>query len=68
MNIAEILKKAGLEIGEDVAVATVKGVIKALPDILLATENKMDDMLIPLLALIEKPILDLLDKIDGAKE
>jgi hypothetical protein len=64
-NITDILKDQGLDIAEDVAIATVKGVIKALPGILALTPNKFDDLLIPILGLVEAPLISLLDKIDG---
>ena len=63
--IAEILKKHGLDIAEDVAVLAVKSVFNALPEILLATENKFDDLLIPVLGVVKEPIMKLIDKIDG---
>jgi len=65
MTISEILKEQGLDIAEDAAVATVKGVFKALPAILAVTENKYDDMLIPVLGLLEPQVIGILDKIDG---
>lgn len=64
-TVAEILKRNGLVIAEDAAVSAVRSMFKSLPEILLATENKYDDMLIPVLAIAEKPFLALLDKIDG---
>jgi hypothetical protein len=65
MTIAEVLKKNGLELGEQLAGDVVKGVFKSLPEILLLTENKFDDLLIPLLGIIEPQIMTLVDKIDG---
>lgn len=63
--LTDELKKQGLNIAEDTAVSACKAVIKSLPAFLLATENKYDDMLIPLLGVIEPNVLALLDKIDG---
>jgi len=59
------LKKAGLDIAEDAAVSAARAVIKMLPKVVAATENKIDDMLIPVLGILEPKLLELLDKIDG---
>lgn len=63
--IVDILKEQGLDIAEDVVALTIKAVLKGLPKILEQTENKYDDLLIPLLKVIEGPLLELVDKIDG---
>lgn len=63
--LVEEFKAEGLEIAEDVAVRLVKVAFKALPKIVVATDNKVDDYILPLLALVEKPIMNALDKIDG---
>lgn len=64
-TLAEVLKKHGVEIAEEQAVAFVKGVFKALPEIAAATPNKVDDLVVPLLSVLEPKILEALDKIDG---
>lgn len=64
-KLVEILKSEGVEILEDQAVSLVKGVFKALPKIAAATENKVDDLVVPLLMVVEPKILEVLDKIDG---
>ena len=64
-TFAEILKKHGLDIAEDAIGTTIKGIFEALPEILLRTENKYDDMLIPLLGVARPQIMKLVDKIDG---
>lgn len=58
-------KAEGLEIAEDVAIRLTKVAFKAIPKIVLATDNKADDLLIPLFAVIEPPVMKALDKIDG---
>jgi hydroxymethylpyrimidine/phosphomethylpyrimidine kinase len=63
--IVEEFKAEGLEIAEDVAVRIVKVAFKAIPKIVDATENQVDDYLKPLLSLVEKPVMAALDKIDG---
>jgi hypothetical protein len=64
-KLAEILKQNGLDLAEDTAKMAVKAVFKVLPEIVKETENKMDDILIPLISVVEKPVMELLDKIDG---
>lgn len=64
-ELVELLKAEGLDIAEDTAIALVKAVFKVIPELVLKTENKMDDLLIPILAVVEPKILELLDKIDG---
>lgn len=63
--IVDEFKAEGMDIAEDVAVRLVKAAFKVLPKVVLATDNKMDDLLIPLLAVVEKPVLQALDKING---
>ena len=63
--IVEELKKQGLDVGEEMAVAAVKGAISALKKVVEMTENKYDDMALPVLAVIEPKIMEALDKIDG---
>jgi hypothetical protein len=63
--ISDILKGEGLEVAEDMAVATVRGVMKALPKIADAIPGEIDDMVISILVAMEPKILSMLDKIDG---
>lgn len=62
--LVEELKKAGLNVAEDAAVGVAKALFVALPKVFVATENKYDDMLIPVFGVIEPKVLELLDKID----
>lgn len=59
------LKQAGLNVGEDAAKEVVKAVFAAVPKFVLATENKVDDLLVAILPVVEPHVLKLLDKIDG---
>lgn len=59
------LKKAGLNIGEDAVKGVVEAVFNALPEFLLKTENKVDDLAIAILPIIKPHVLKVLDKIDG---
>jgi len=63
--VVEELKKEGLDVAEEAAVSLVKALFRVIPKVVLATENKMDDLLIPVLAVVEPKIMELLDKIDG---
>lgn len=63
--IKEEFKKSGLDIAEDAAVAAVKAVFSIIPKVIIATENKYDDLLLAVLPIIEPKILEMLDKIDG---
>ena len=63
--IVDELKEAGVDIAEDAATAVVRAVFKVIPKVALATENKIDDMFVPVLGIIEPQIIKLVDKIDG---
>jgi predicted histidine transporter YuiF (NhaC family) len=63
--IVEELKKEGLNVAEDAAVSMVKAVLKIVPKVVSETENKVDDLLIAIVPVIEPSLMDLLDKIDG---
>ena len=63
--IIDELKKEGLDIAEDAAISAVKAVLKVVPKVVAATENKVDDILVAIIPVIEPALLDLLDKIDG---
>lgn len=62
--LIEELKAAGLDVGEEVAVAAVKGVFKAVERLIEMSANKYDDMLLPVIKLAEPKVMELLDKID----
>jgi hypothetical protein len=62
--LVEELKKEGLEVAEETAKAAVKAVFRSLPKFVAATENKYDDMLLPVLAIIEPKVLEMLDEIN----
>ena len=64
--LKEELKKDGLEIAEETAMALAKSVFKALPKVVAATENKYDDLLIPVLGVLEPKLMELIDGINPA--
>lgn len=66
--IVQELKDAGLDIAEEMAVVAVKGLFAALPKVVAATENKVDDLIVPVLMVIQPKIMELLDKIDGKED
>ena len=59
------LKAAGLNVAEDAAVGVFKALISIIPKVVLASENKVDDLLVPVLAVLEPKIMEAIDKIDG---
>lgn len=63
--IVDEFKAEGLEIAEDVAVRLTKVAFRVVPKVVLATDTKMDDLLIPVLAVVEPHVMKALDKIDG---
>ena len=63
--LGDLLKGEGLEVAEDAAVSTVRGVFKALPKIADIIPGQIDDMVVQVLLLMEPKILSMLDKIDG---
>ena len=63
--VMEELKKAGLDIAEEAAISAVKAVLAVLPKVVAKTENKYDDLLLPVLSVLEPKLMDLLDQIDG---
>ena len=69
-EIKEIIKKQlkenGLEIAEETAMLAAKVLFSSLSDIVKVTENKYDDLLIPILAVIEPKIYELIDNINKA--
>lgn len=61
-KISDILKEAGLEIAEDTAASAVKAMVNALPKIIKLSENKLDDLLLPILEVVNPKLLEMLDE------
>lgn len=60
------LKKAGLNIGEDLIKAVVKDIVRPFAEQKIQeSENKIDDILLPFLDQLEAALLAAADKIDG---
>lgn len=58
-------KAVGLDLAEDSVEKVVEFIFAAFPKIAAATDNKVDDSIVPFLALAKPMIMDLVDKIDG---
>lgn len=63
--VLEELKKEGINLAEDAVAGIVKAVFRAIPKVVLATPNSVDDLLVPVLAVVEPKVLELVDKLDG---
>jgi hypothetical protein len=59
------LKGEGLDVAEDVAVATVRSVFRALPKIAAIIPGSIEDMVVQIILTMEPKVLAMLDKIDG---
>ena len=63
------VKKELLNIGEDTAVQLVRRVVKPLAEQYIKdSDNKVDDIILPFLDMIEDALIDLLDEIDGEQD
>lgn len=60
------MKAEGLELAEETAKLALKAIMRALPKVVQASENKYDDMLIPVLAVVEPQIMKLIEDINKA--
>ncbi|MFZ8933694.1 MAG: hypothetical protein ACO2ZP_07340 [Bacteriovoracaceae bacterium] len=63
--LKEKLKAEGLELAEESVKDLVENALVTIRAIVKVTENKYDDMALPLIDLAEKAIMDAVDKIDG---
>jgi hypothetical protein len=64
-EIENEFKAAGIELAEEGAIKVANVIFKMLPKIASETDNKIDDMLVPLLGLVQPQVIELLKKIDG---
>lgn len=65
MELKEKLKELGLDLAEDSVKDTVENCFGTLEKIIKVTENKYDDLLLPLLDMAKPFVLKEIDKIDG---
>ncbi len=61
----EKLKAEGLDLAEDAAAKVLKCTFSWLRESAEKSDNKIDDMVAPLLVPVEKYVLTQIDKIDG---
>lgn len=61
------LKAEGLDFAEESVKDIVENAFATINVIVKITENKYDDMALPLIELAKKVVMDAVDKIDGAE-
>ena len=66
-DLGEKLKAKGLDIAEDASVLVLGSVIDWLQESAVKSENKVDDIVAPLLGAVKPYILDQIDRLDGEK-
>jgi hypothetical protein len=60
------IKKAALNMGEDLAKNVIKNIVRPYAEeYILASPNKIDDLLLPFLDNLEAALMAAMDKIDG---
>lgn len=64
--IMEEFKKEGLELAEESVRAACKACFRIIPKVVIASENKYDDLLLAVLPVIEPAIDKLIDDINKA--
>lgn len=64
-ELKEEAKKRGLDFAEESVKKTAEFLFDAFPKIAAATDNKVDDAVVPFLGLAKPMVMDLIDKIDG---
>lgn len=59
------MKAEGMDVAEEAAKTAVSCVLDWVAESALKSENKMDDMVAPLIPVLKPHIMELIDKIDG---
>lgn len=62
------MKDKGLDMAEDAAAIAAEAVLDWAKDSIELTENKVDDIVLPFLPMVETKIKELIDTIDGKKD
>jgi hypothetical protein len=62
----EELKKEGLELGEESAKMAARALFGSIEKMVVASDNKYDDMLLPVIGLVQPKLMDLLEDINKA--
>jgi len=57
-------KKEGLELTEEAIKMAMKAVLKIIPKMIIASENKYDDLLLAVLPVIEPKLMEVIDRIN----
>lgn len=64
-KLVDKLKSKGLDVAEDAAVVVLEAVVEFVKEGAAESENKVDDLLVPLVDAIKPIVVQQLDKIDG---
>jgi hypothetical protein len=64
-KLVDKLKSKGLDVAEDAAVVVLEAVVEFIKEGAAESENKVDDLLVPLVDAVKPIIVQQLDKIDG---
>lgn len=64
-KLVDKLKSKGLDVAEDAAVVVLEAVVEFVKEGAAESENKVDDLLVPLVEAIKPIVVQQLDKIDG---
>jgi hypothetical protein len=67
-KLLAILKAKGFDLAEDQIKGLVEAVFEVSEEVIKASANKFDDLLLPLLPLAKNMILKAVDKLDGKVE
>ena len=70
-DIAELaagLKAKGLDVAEDVAMEVAAEVLDWTKKSIVMSDTKFDDLALPFLPMVEGPLKELIDTIDGKKD
>ena len=63
--LVDKLKANGLDLAEDAAKVAVESIFDWVAESATASENKIDDVIAPLLPILKPHIMEMIDKIDG---
>lgn len=66
-KLAAKLKEKGLDVAEEGAKVAVESVLEWVKEEAVASENKVDDILVAIIPVVKPHIMEQIDKIDGAE-
>lgn len=64
--VMEEFKKEGLELTEEAVKMAVKAVLRVIPKMVIASENKYDDLLLAVLPIVEPMLMEKIEAINPA--